>query len=103
MSALTQELPAASPARTRTTGHGLAVTLLAISAFVIVTTEFIIIGLLPALARDLGLSISAAGLLVTLFAFTVMLCGPILTALLAHIERKRLFVTILLLALLKLF
>ncbi|RYI87936.1 MAG: MFS transporter, partial [Acetobacteraceae bacterium] len=59
--------------------------------------EFIIIGLLPALARDLGLSISVAGLLVTLFAFTVMLCGPILTALLAHIERKRLFVSILLL------
>lgn len=42
------------------------------------------------------ISISAAGQLVTLFAFTVMLFGPVLTALLSHIERKRLFVAILL-------
>lgn len=75
----------------------MAVSLLAISAFVIVTTEFIIVGLLPALARDLGISISVAGLLVTLFAFTVMLFGPPLTAALSHFDRKRLFVAILLL------
>jgi DHA1 family inner membrane transport protein len=73
-----------------------AVLLLAVSAFVIVTTEFVIVGLLPGLARDLGISISAAGLLVTLFAFTVMLAGPILTAMLSHFDRKRLFVAILL-------
>jgi predicted MFS family arabinose efflux permease len=71
------------------------VLLLAISAFVIVTTEFVIVGLLPGLSRDLGISISAAGLLVTLFAFTVMLAGPFLTAMLSHFERKRLFVVIL--------
>ncbi|UVL01062.1 MFS transporter [Pseudomonas sp. B21-048] len=73
-----------------------SITLLAIAAFVIVTTEFLIIGLLPALARDLNISISAAGQLVTLFAFTVMLFGPPLTAALAHIERKRLFIIIML-------
>lgn len=71
--------------------------LLAISAFVIVTTEFLIVGLLPALARDLGLSIARAGQLVTLFAFTVMLAGPPLTALLSHFNRRRLFVVILVL------
>lgn len=73
-----------------------SITLLAIAAFVIVTTEFLIIGLLPALARDLDISISAAGQLVTLFAFTVMLFGPPLTAALAHVERKRLFMVIML-------
>ncbi|WP_207462300.1 MFS transporter [Azospirillum sp. SYSU D00513] len=77
-------------------GGALAVLLLAISAFVIVTTEFVIVGLLPSLARDLGVSIPTAGWLVTLFAFTVMLFGPILTALLSHLDRKRLFVTLLL-------
>lgn len=77
-------------------GNGLAVLLLAVSAFVIVTTEFIIVGLLPSLSRDLGISISAAGQLVTLFAFTVMLFGPVLTAMLSHFERKGLFVVILL-------
>lgn len=74
----------------------LSVVLLAVSAFVIVTTEFLIVGLLPALARDLGISIARAGQLVTLFAFTVMLAGPPLTALLSHIGRRRLFVAILL-------
>ncbi|WP_223160947.1 MFS transporter [Salinicola aestuarinus] len=78
-------------------GRDLSILLLAISAFVIVTTEFVIVGLLPSLARDLDVSISTAGQLVTLFAFTVMLFGPLLTSLVSHIDRKRLFVAILVL------
>lgn len=77
-------------------GGGIAVVLLAISAFIIVTTEFIIVGLLPALARDLDVSVAAAGWLVTLFAFTVMLVGPVLTGMVSHVDRKRLFVVLLL-------
>ncbi|WP_296661801.1 MFS transporter [Paraburkholderia sp.] len=77
-------------------GNGFSIFLLVIAAFVIVTTEYSIVGLLPVLARDLNISISVAGQLVTLFAFTVMLFGPVLTALLSHVERKRLFITILL-------
>ncbi|MBA1232580.1 MFS transporter [Pseudomonas viridiflava] len=80
----------------RSTGAGLSIAILALAGFVIVTTEFLIIGLLPALARDLGISISSAGLLVTLFAFTVMLFGPPLTAMLSHLDRKRTFIVILL-------
>ena len=76
-------------------GSALAILILAIAAFVIVTTEYLIVGLLPALSRDLGISISAAGQLVTLFAFTVMLFGPPLTAWLSHLDRKALFVGIL--------
>ena len=64
-------------------GAGLSVAILAFSAFLIVTTEFLIVGLLPALARDLDISISMAGQLVTLFAFTVMIFGPPLTAMLS--------------------
>jgi len=74
---------------------GLQIWIMAIAAFVIVTTEFLIVGQLPALARDLGISIAAAGQLVTLFAFTVMLFGPFMTARLSHLGRKGLFVTIL--------
>ncbi|MCA8297086.1 MFS transporter [Burkholderia sp. AU30198] len=91
MSSLTAPDTAAS-ARDR----GFSIGILAVAAFVIVTTEYLIVGLLPALARDLRISISAAGQLVTLFAFTVMMFGPILTALLSHVGRKRLFVAILL-------
>lgn len=75
---------------------GISVAILAISAFLIVTTEFLIVGLLPNLARDLGISISVAGQLVTLFAFTVMVFGPPLTAALSHFDRKKLFISILL-------
>jgi DHA1 family inner membrane transport protein len=77
-------------------GASLSILILAIAAFLIVTTEYLIVGLLPALSRDLGISISAAGQLVTLFAFTVMLSGPPLTAWLSHLDRKTLFVAILL-------
>ncbi|QHG64910.1 MFS transporter [Pseudomonas putida] len=76
---------------------GISIAILAFSAFLIVTTEFLIVGLLPALARDLNISIAAAGQLVTLFAFTVMVFGPPLTAALSHLERKKLFIGILLL------
>ncbi len=81
-----------------TTGRNVAISIaiLAFSAFLIVTAEFLIVGLLPALSQDLEISISMAGQLVTLFAFTVMLAGPVLTAALAHLDRKRLFITILL-------
>lgn len=75
---------------------GLQILIMAVAAFIIVTTEFLILGLLPALARDLDISISLAGQTVTLFAFTVMLFGPLLTARLAHVERKTLFTLILL-------
>lgn len=89
-------LPTASAGATPTVRSAGSIAILAVAAFVIVTTEFLIVGLLPALARDLRISVSAAGQLVTLFAFTVMLFGPLLTGLLSHIERKRLFVVILL-------
>jgi DHA1 family inner membrane transport protein len=79
-----------------TSRSGLQILIMAVAAFIIVTTEFLIVGLLPALARDLNISIALAGQVVTLFAFTVMLIGPLLTAKLAHVERKKLFTVILL-------
>src|SRR5260370_2851969 len=61
------------------------------------TTEFIIVGLLPSMAADLGVSVSQAGLLVSLFALTVAAAGPFLTARLVGYERKKLFIFTLLL------
>ncbi len=78
-------------------GSQASIAILAIAAFVIVTTEFLIVGLLPALARDLAISVTTAGQLVTMFAVVVMVSGPFLTALLANVDRKRLFVAILVL------
>ncbi len=86
-----------SDSTTAVRGGAASIAILAVAAFLIVTTEFLIVGLLPALSRDLGIDVATAGQLVTLFAVVVMACGPFLTAWLAHIERKRLFVAILLL------
>ncbi|WP_235567210.1 MFS transporter [Lysobacter sp. Root604] len=75
----------------------LPIMLLSAAGFTVLTTEFILVGLLPPLARDLGVSIPQAGLLVTLFAFAVAASGPFLTAYFSRFERKRLFVIVLLL------
>jgi predicted MFS family arabinose efflux permease len=73
----------------------LPILLLSAAGFTVLTTEFIIVGLLPAIARDLAVSIPQAGLLVTLFAFTVAMFGPFLTAYFARFERRKLFISIL--------
>jgi predicted MFS family arabinose efflux permease len=62
--------------------------LLSAAGFTVLTTEFLIVGLLPSIARDLNISISQAGLLVTLFAFTVAATGPFLTSWFSRVARK---------------
>ncbi|MBY8865698.1 MFS transporter [Streptomyces sennicomposti] len=67
----------------------LALLALAIGAFGIGTTEFVIMGLLPEVASDFGVSIPTAGLLVTGYALGVMLGAPLMTVLGTKISRKR--------------
>ncbi|WP_421533363.1 MFS transporter [Morganella morganii] len=77
------------------TTDNFAITILSLAAFVIVTTEFVIIGLMPLMAGDLGISIPVAGQLVTAFAVTVVFAGPPLTAYFARVEKRALFMWIL--------
>jgi DHA1 family inner membrane transport protein len=67
----------------------LALLALAIGAFGIGTTEFVIMGVLPQVARDFGVSIPTAGLLVTGYALGVMFGAPVMTALGTRVSRKR--------------
>jgi MFS transporter, DHA1 family, inner membrane transport protein len=67
----------------------LALLALAIGAFGIGTTEFVIMGLLPAVADDFGVSIPTAGLLVTGYALGVTAGAPLMTALGTKVPRKR--------------
>lgn len=64
--------------------------ILALSAgcFGIGTTEFVVMGLLPDVARDLGVDIPQAGLLVTGYAVGVIIGAPILAILTANLPRK---------------
>ncbi|MGW3076394.1 MFS transporter [Kitasatospora sp. NPDC001132] len=66
----------------------LALIALAIGAFGIGTTEFVIMGLLPRIAGDYGVSIPDAGLLVTGYALGVVIGAPLMTALGTRISRK---------------
>lgn len=61
---------------------------MALGAFGIITTEFGVIGILPAIAREFNISIDTAGWLLSGFALTIALTGPFTTLLTAKINRK---------------
>lgn len=61
---------------------------LAMSAFAIGTTEFVIMGLLPDVAGDLTISIPTAGWLISGYALGVAIGAPIMALLTARLPRK---------------
>lgn len=65
---------------------------LAIGAFGIGLTEFVIAGILPQIAHDFGVDIPTAGLMATLYALGVFVGAPILTVLGAKIPRKTMLI-----------
>lgn len=65
-------------------------TLLA-AAFVLYTDDYVVAGILPELASDLGVSEGQAGQLVTVFSVTVAVAAPIAAVALARVPRRWLF------------
>lgn len=66
----------------------LALLALALGAFAIGTTEFVIMGLLPDVAADLGVPVPTAGYLISAYALGVVVGAPLLTALSTRVPRK---------------
>ena len=66
---------------------------LAIGTFAIGTDAFVIGGVLPAVARSLGVSTSSAGLLVTAFAIAYAIGGPVLAVGTPRLPRRALMVS----------
>ncbi|WP_145592474.1 MFS transporter [Yersinia bercovieri] len=62
---------------------------LALCAFAIGTTEFVIMGLLPQVAGDLHISIPTAGWLISGYALGVAIGAPIMAVLTAKLPRKK--------------
>lgn len=62
---------------------------LALAAFGIGTTEFVIMGLLPDVARDLDVTIPDAGMLITGYALGVAIGAPIMAFATARFPRKK--------------
>ena len=76
------------PARNR----WLPVSILAFGVFVVGTGEFVLAGLLPLLSKSLEVSPSVAGQVITIFALTCALAGPILTTSTGYWERRTVLV-----------
>ncbi|GHF90512.1 MFS transporter [Streptomyces griseosporeus] len=72
----------------------LALLALAIGAFGIGTTEFVMMGLLPDVADDLHISIPTAGHLVSAYALGVVIGAPLLAAATARMSRRTVLIAL---------
>ncbi len=82
-----------SPADPRTTNTSerrgwLGVLSVALGSFVLVLSEFLPIGLLPAISADLGIGVGTAGLMVVATGLTAAVSSPVVTVLTSRIDRR---------------
>lgn len=77
-----------SASRSSSLRSWLAVSSVAVGTFGLVTTEFLPIGLLTTIARDLGITDGQAGLLVTMPALVAAVAAPSLLLLAGKLDRK---------------
>ncbi|WP_028608350.1 MFS transporter [Paenibacillus harenae] len=72
--------------------NALKIYMLAVISFLVGTSEFIIAGILDKVAEDSGVSVSAAGQLITVFSLAYAFGTPILMAATARVERRKLLI-----------
>ncbi|AQH03310.1 MFS transporter [Burkholderia sp. KK1] len=66
---------------------------LALGMFALGTDSFVFAGILPEIADSFGVSIGAAGQLISVYALSYALLGPTIAALAANVGRKRLLLS----------
>jgi DHA1 family inner membrane transport protein len=66
----------------------LVVYVLAVGTFLMLTTEFVVAGLLPEIAGDLHVSVARAGLLITVFAVGMIVGAPSMALLTRRMPRR---------------
>ncbi|NSC22683.1 MFS transporter [Streptomyces albus subsp. chlorinus] len=84
-----QEAARTAPPRPPARPSAAALLALALGAFAVGTTEVVIAGLLPEVARDLRVPLPTAGLLVSGYALGMVVGAPLLTALSTRVAHKR--------------
>lgn len=65
---------------------------LALVTFLVGTSEYVISGILDKISNTMGISVTSAGQLVTIFSFVYAISTPVLMALTAKAERQKLLV-----------
>ena len=66
----------------------LVVYILALGTFLMLTTEFVVAGILPQMAGDLGVSVAQAGLLITVFAAGMVVGAPLMAMATLRLPRR---------------
>jgi MFS transporter, DHA1 family, inner membrane transport protein len=69
-------------------GTARALTVLFLGAFVMGSSELLIVGVLDLVADDLGVPVATAGVLVTGYALGLAVGGPVLTAMTIRLDRR---------------
>ncbi|RYZ81272.1 MAG: MFS transporter, partial [Moraxellaceae bacterium] len=70
----------------------LAILSVSIGAFALVTSEFLPVGVLNEVARDLGISIGHAGLMISLPGIVAALAAPLVTVGIGTLDRRKLLI-----------
>lgn len=95
MTVHTASLPAVRPGGSvpdRTGGRRpplpLVVYVLALGTFLMLTTEFVVAGILPEISADLGISLAQAGMLITVFAIGMIIGAPLMALLTLRLSKR---------------
>ena len=65
----------------------LAITWMLLGVFAVGTVEYLVAGVLPQISREVAVTEATAGLLVTVYALTVVIGGPLLTIITSRVKR----------------
>jgi DHA1 family inner membrane transport protein len=61
---------------------------LALGTFLMLTTEFVVAGILPEVAEDLGVSLATAAHLITVFAIGMIIGAPVMTVVARRLSKR---------------
>jgi len=75
--------------------NNLLIFILTLGVFAIINTEMGVVGILPLIADNFHVSVSKAGLLVSLFALAVAIAGPTMPLLFSGINRRKVMLLVL--------
>lgn len=81
-------MPTTTPSATRTGRLPFVTYILAAGVFLMGTTEFIVAGILPEIAADLGVAVADAGLMITVFAVGMIVGTPTMAVLTLRLPRR---------------
>jgi predicted MFS family arabinose efflux permease len=94
-SATAEPSVATPPAQATAPGHApasgrlpLVVFVLALGTFLMLTTEFVVAGILPEVAGDLGVSLATAAHLITVFALGMIIGAPVMTVVTRRLSKR---------------